>query len=97
GVLSLVEVPGVSAEFDLLNRPGLRLDAGVETGSEVSTHYDAMLAKVISWAPTREHAVRRLAAALRGARLHGMVTNRDLLVDILEDPSFASGEVSTAF
>ena len=47
GVLTLVEVPGVDGEFDLLNRPGLRLDAGVETGSEVSTHYDAMLAKVI--------------------------------------------------
>jgi propionyl-CoA carboxylase alpha chain len=97
GLLTLVDVPGVDGEFDLLNRPGLRLDCGVETGSEVSTHYDAMLAKLISWAPTREHAVRRLAAALRGARLHGMVTNRDLLVDVLEDPSFVAGEVSTAF
>jgi len=97
GRLTLVDIPGVDGEFDLLNRPGLRMDSGFETGSEVSTHYDAMLAKLISWAPTREQAVRRLAAALRGARLHGMVTNRDLLVDILEDPSFAAGEVSTAF
>ena len=97
GRLTLVDIPGVDGEFDLLNRPGLRMDSGFETGSEVSTHYDAMLAKLISWAPTREQAVRRLAAALRGARLHGMVTNRDLLVDILEDPSFAAGEGSTAF
>ena len=97
GVLTLVDIPGVDGEFDLLNRPGLRLDAGFETGNEVSTHYDAMLAKLITWAPTREQAVRRLAAALRGARLHGMVTNRDLLVSVLEDPSFAAGEVSTAF
>ena len=97
GRLTLVDVPGVDGEFDLLNRPGLRLDSGFETGSDVSIHYDAMLAKLISWAPTRELAVRRLAAALRGARWHGMVTNRDLLVDILEDPSFAAGEVSTAF
>ena len=97
GRLTLVDVPGVDGEFDLLNRPGLRLDAGFETGSEVSTHYDAMLAKLVSWAPTREQAVRRLAAALRSARLHGMVTNRDLLVGILEDPSFAAGKVSTAF
>ena len=52
GVLTLVDVPGVDGEFDLLNRPGLRLDAGFESGSEVSTHYDAMLAKVVSWAPT---------------------------------------------
>ncbi|WP_151083997.1 acetyl/propionyl/methylcrotonyl-CoA carboxylase subunit alpha [Nocardioides cynanchi] len=97
GRLTLVDVPGVDAEFDLLNRPGLRLDSGVESGSEVSTHYDAMLAKVVSWAPTRDQAVRRLSAALRGARLHGVTTNRDLLVSILEDPAFVAGEVSTAF
>ena len=59
GLLTLVDVPGVSGEFDLLNRPGIRLDSGFETGSEVSTHYDAMLAKVIAWAPTREQAARR--------------------------------------
>ncbi len=97
GVLTLVDVPGVDGEFDLLNRPGLRLDAGVETGSEVSTHYDAMLAKLVSWAPTREQAARRLAAALRGARIHGVVTNRDLLVEILEDPAFVAGDVDTSF
>ena len=97
GVLTLVDVPGVDGAFDLLNRPGLRLDSGVESGSEVSTHYDAMLAKLVAWAPTREQAARRLAAALRGARLHGVTTNRDLLVSILDDPAFVAGEVSTAF
>jgi propionyl-CoA carboxylase alpha chain len=97
GTLTAMEVPGVDGEFDLLNRPGLRLDSGVQPGSTVSIHYDAMLAKVIAWAPTREQAVRRLAAALRGARLHGIVTNRDLLVEILEDPAFAAGGVGTAF
>jgi propionyl-CoA carboxylase alpha chain len=97
GVLTLVDVPGVEGEFDLLNRPGLRLDAGFETGSEVSTYYDAMLAKLVSWAPTREQAARRLASALRGARIHGVITNRDLLVDILEDTAFVAGDVTTAF
>src|SRR6476619_984363 len=82
GLLTLVDIPGVSAEFDLLNRPGIRVDAGFESGSEVSTHYDAMLAKVIAWAPTREEATRRLTAALGRARLHGPVTNRDLLVRV---------------
>ena len=70
----------MTAEFDLLNRPGLRLDAGFESGDVVSTHYDAMLAKVIAWAPTRAQAARRLADALAKARIHGVVTNRDLLV-----------------
>ena len=97
GVLSRVEVPGVSAEFDLLNRPGIRLDSGFESGSEVSTHYDAMLAKVIAWAPTREQAARRLAGALAGARLHGLTTNRDLLVRTLREPAFVTGDVSTDF
>jgi acyl-CoA carboxylase subunit alpha len=97
GVLTLVDVPGVDGTFDLLNRPGLRLDSGVESGSEVSTHYDAMLAKLVAWAPTREQAARRLATALRGARVHGVTTNRDLLVSILDHPAFVAGEVSTAF
>jgi propionyl-CoA carboxylase alpha chain len=97
GRLSRFEIPGVDTEFDLLNRPGLRLDSGVESGTEVSTHYDAMLAKLVAWAPTREHAARRLATALRGARLHGVTTNRDQLVGVLEDPAFLAGEVSTAF
>ncbi|MBB6628089.1 ATP-grasp domain-containing protein [Nocardioides sp. KIGAM211] len=97
GTLDLFEIPGVTAEFDLLNRPGVRLDTGFVSGDEVSTHYDAMLAKVIAWAPTRDQAARRLADALAKARLHGLVTNRDLLVDILRDPVFLSGEVSTHF
>ena len=58
----------------------IRVDSGFETGSEVSTHYDAMLAKVIAWAPSRREAARMLAARSAGARLHGVVTNRDLLV-----------------
>ena len=97
GLLTAFEVPGVTAEFDLLNRPGLRLDAGFESGDVVSTHYDAMLAKVIAWAPTRAQAARRLADALAKARIHGVVTNRDLLVRILRSPAFLAGDVSTAF
>ena len=96
GTLSLVKVPGVAVEFDLLNRSGIRLDSGFETGSEVSTHYDAMLAKVISWAPTRALAARQLAGALAGARIHGVTTNRDLLVRVLRDEEFLAGRVSTA-
>jgi propionyl-CoA carboxylase alpha chain len=97
GTLTRLEIPGVAAEFDLLNRAGLRLDSGFESGSEVSTHYDAMLAKVISWAPTRELAARQLSGALARARIHGLTTNRDLLVRVLRDEAFLAGEVSTDF
>ena len=83
--------------FEIPVSDGIRVDSGFESGSEVSTHYDAMLAKVISWAPTREQAARRLAATLGRARIHGLVTNRDLLVDILRDEEFLAGRVSTHF
>ena len=97
GVLTRFDIPHVDVELQPLARPGVRLDSGFATGSEVSTHYDAMLAKVIAWAPTREAAARRLAAALRRARLHGVRTNRDLLVEVLRHPRFLAGDVSTAF
>ncbi len=96
GRLDTFEVPHESA-FTGPGDFGVRLDAGFATGATVGTHYDAMLAKVIAWAPTREQAVRRLVAALRSARLHGVSTNRGQLLAALTDPRFRAGEVSTAF
>ncbi|MGG2465774.1 acetyl/propionyl/methylcrotonyl-CoA carboxylase subunit alpha [Streptomyces sp. RGM 3693] len=69
---------------------GVRLDSGITDGDTVSIHYDPMLAKVIAWAPTRAEAVRKLAGALERARIHGPVTNRDLLVRSLRHPEFAA-------
>ena len=56
-----------------------------------------MLAKVIAWAPTREQALRRLADALARARIHGVVTNRDLLVAVLRRPGVRGRRVTTDF
>lgn len=88
---------GVLTRFEIETGDGLRVDAGFESGSVVSTHYDAMLAKVVAHAPTREQAARKLAGALRRARIHGLTTNRDQLLAVLADPGFLAGEVSTAF
>ena len=66
-----VRRPGVRAEFDALDRPGIRLDSSVVDGTPVGTAYDPMLAKVVAWAPTRAEAAGRLAAALAGAQVHG--------------------------
>ena len=92
---------GILTTFEILAQDlqseGIRVDAGFESGSEVSTHYDAMLAKVVAHAPTRVAAARKLAGVLSRARIHGLVTNRDLLVQILRDERFLAGEVSTAF
>lgn len=83
--------------FDLLASSGIRVDSGFGSGDEVSTFYDAMLAKVMAWAPTREQAIRLLVAALRRARIHGVTTNRDQLVEVLTDPVFVAGEMTTTW
>jgi propionyl-CoA carboxylase alpha chain len=97
GLLNAFEVTGVDAEFRVPRAYGLRLDAGVVSGSVISTHYDPMLAKLIAYAPTRAAAARRLATALAGARVHGPVTNRDQLVNTLRHRAFLSGDTDTGF
>jgi propionyl-CoA carboxylase alpha chain len=88
---------GTVDRFDVPILEGIRVETGVVDGSVVSPHYDPMLAKVIAWAPTRGEAARRLAAALRGARIHGVTTNRDLLVAVLEHEQFLAGATDTGF
>ncbi len=75
----------------------VRVDSGVEAGSVVSVFFDPMLAKVIAHAPDRDRAAQLLATALRRAEIHGPTTNRDLLVRILEDPTFLAGDADTGF
>jgi propionyl-CoA carboxylase alpha chain len=76
---------------------GVRVDAGVETGSVVSPYFDPMLAKVIAHGPTRAEAARRLEQALRRMRVRGVRTNRDLLVAILGHQAFLDGDTTTDF
>ncbi|MFI7600179.1 biotin carboxylase N-terminal domain-containing protein [Actinoplanes sp. NPDC049681] len=97
GTVVTFDVPGVTARFGRTGADGIRLDSGVEEGSVVGPHYDAMLAKVVAYAPTREAATRQLAAALRRARVHGVTTNRDLLVASLLHPEFRAGTAGTSF
>ncbi|TDW18262.1 acetyl/propionyl/methylcrotonyl-CoA carboxylase subunit alpha [Kribbella kalugense] len=77
--------------------PRLRVDSGVEDGSEVSPYYDAMLAKVIAFGPDRTAVARRLAGELERATIHGVGTNRDLVVWILRHPAFLVGDTDTSF
>ena len=90
-------VTGQLHRFDFNDTPGLRVDSGVESGSEISVHYDPMIAKVIAHAPNREAAAALLASELRHARIHGSTTNRALLVRTLEHPRFLSGDTDTHF
>jgi propionyl-CoA carboxylase alpha chain len=88
---------GTLHALSVAQSPGLRLDSGYAAGDAVGVHYDPMLAKVIAHAPTRAEAVRKLAHALERARIHGPVTNRDLLVRSLRHPDFAAGRLDTGF
>ncbi|MET9061343.1 5-oxoprolinase/urea amidolyase family protein [Streptomyces antibioticus] len=85
GLLTRVEFPA-----------GVRVDGWVETGTEVTTSYDPMLAKVIAYGADREHALRRLDEALARTRIDGIETNLGLVRAALADPRFATAAHSTA-
>jgi acetyl/propionyl-CoA carboxylase alpha subunit len=95
GTVHRFEVPGC-AQFAPHVR-NVRLDTGIVDGSIVSVFYDPMIAKVISYAPSRRRAAGVLADALARTRIHGVRTNRDLLVNVLRHPAFLDGATDTAF
>jgi urea carboxylase len=76
---------------------GIRVDGWVETGTEVSSNFDPMLAKVIAHGATREEARTRLAAALEATRLHGIATNLDFLRKVIATETFIGGTATTRF
>lgn len=86
--------PGLltAVNFPVADGKHLRIDTWVEAGCEIPPYFDPMLAKVISWAPTREQALKDLHQALGDSLLYGVETNRDYLRQILLDTPFASGQ-----
>jgi acetyl/propionyl-CoA carboxylase alpha subunit len=97
GSAAFLPATGTLHRFRIPEPPGVRVDSGVADGSTVGTHYDPMLAKVIAHGRTRTDAARSLARALRGAEIHGVSTNRDLLVGILREPEFLAGDTDTGY
>ncbi|UXY18828.1 5-oxoprolinase/urea amidolyase family protein [Streptomyces cynarae] len=85
GLLTRVEFP-----------QGVRVDGWVETGTEVTTSYDPLLAKVIAYGPDREHALRRLDEALARTRIDGIETNLGQIRAALAADAFRSATHSTA-
>ncbi len=73
--------------------PGVRWDSGVGAGSEVTLHYDPMLAKLIVWAPTRAEAIARMHRALDELTIHGLETSREFHLRVMEDDEFQRGAI----
>jgi 3-methylcrotonyl-CoA carboxylase alpha subunit len=76
---------------------GLRIDAGYRVGDTVSPHYDAMLAKLVAWAPTREVAIERLNRGLEESDIRGVVTNIPFLSALLTHPDVRANAIDTGF
>ncbi|MCZ7573440.1 MAG: hypothetical protein M5U01_33235 [Ardenticatenaceae bacterium] len=77
--------------------PGIRVDAGVASGDEISRFYDPLVAKVIVWAEDRDAAIARMEQALAGYALLGVTTNIPFLRDLITHPVFRDGAATTHF
>jgi propionyl-CoA carboxylase alpha chain len=76
---------------------GIRVDSGVDEGTEVGVHYDPLLAKLLAYAPDRETAINKLSFALRSLAAQGITTNREFLLEVLQSTEFRSGRAHTGF
>ena len=92
-----IPASGELTTLEFPDSPNVRVDAGFTSGSTVSTFYDPMLAKVIGYGRTRDEACARVARALRDTRIHGVSTNRDLLIGILGESEFLAGAIDTGY
>ncbi len=99
-------IPGWSEDAQVAGKPrrgvahgagGVRVDDGVFEGGEVSIFYDPMIAKLITWAPTRDEAADLQIEALDTFRIKGVGHNVDFLSAIMQHPRFRSGELTTGF
>jgi 3-methylcrotonyl-CoA carboxylase alpha subunit len=89
--------PGRVLHFVPPEGPGIRVDSGIAAGSEVTVHYDPLLAKLVTWGADREEAVARMAEALARTVVLGVVTNLARLRAIVEHPAFRAGDLHTGF
>jgi len=77
--------------------PGVRIDSGVTSGSDISLYYDPMIAKISVWSHDRDHAITKMKQALSETIIAGTQTNQAFLSDIINHPCFASNDISTTF
>ena len=89
--------PGRVTQVWFPSMPGLRVDSHMQPGAMISPYYDSMIAKLITWGPTRAEATRRMQDALRVISLEGVKTNAALHASIMADDIFGKGGVDTGY
>ena len=87
--------PGTMTKFAQPSGPGVRLDAGYESGDTISQYYDNLIAKLVVWAEDRESARRRMLRALEETTIEGIATTIPAAEAILSHPDFAEMRYST--
>jgi len=90
-------VTGKMIAFEPTDDPLVRWDVGIESGSNITSNFDPMLAKIISFGENRIEAANKLALALENSHFGGMKTNRDYLVSILRSKEYLDGDTTTDF
>ena len=76
---------------------GLRVESGIRSGSNITPHYDSMVAKLIGHGTTRDLAIHHLQAGIKGFEASGIGTNQSLLLRIIDSSCFRSGRLTTGF
>uniref|UniRef100_A0A8C2I5V5 Propionyl-CoA carboxylase alpha chain, mitochondrial n=1 Tax=Cyprinus carpio TaxID=7962 RepID=A0A8C2I5V5_CYPCA len=80
-----------------LNLPNVRVDSGIQEGSDISIYYDPMISKLVTYGKTREEALKKMEEALDNYVIRGVTHNIPLLREIIVHPRFVSGDISTKF
>ncbi len=86
---------GVIQKLVLPAGKGIRVDSAIQNSGKVHPYYDAMIAKVIGYGSGREEAIERSKKALQGIMVHGIITNIDLLLNIMADKEYEQNRIST--
>jgi len=88
---------GKVLQFKVPEAEGLRVETGIESGSEISIYYDPMIAKLIVWDNDRLTALRKMSYVLKHLVCLGVTTNQQFLLNLVQHPSFIKGAYSTHF
>lgn len=89
--------PGTITTWQAPSGEGIRVDSGIHLGSQVTPHYDPLLAKIVAYGTGRPQAIARMRQALAACRLEGVSSNLALHQQVMDNAHFQAGELSTQF